>query len=79
MEFFAFLGAVVVVGIVLLVRSRGGGSGTRMSGRPDHLDDGPIGYGSSVSPPGTAPGAEVNVGWFSRDHSRSNRGGDAAE
>jgi hypothetical protein len=78
MEMFVFLALVVVVGIVLLARSRGGGTGTRMFGRPDQ-PDGPIGYGSSVSPPGTSPGAEVSVGWFSRDHSKAGRNHDAAE
>ena len=28
----------------------------------------PIGYGSSVAPPGTSPAAEVSAGWFSRPH-----------
>lgn len=79
MEFWVFLGGLVVVGIVLLVRSRRGGTGTRHFGRNGHLDDGPIGYGANVAPPGTAPGATVNAGWFSRDHTGGSDGGFAAE
>ena len=79
MELWVFLGLAVIVGIVLLRRSRSGGTGTRMFGRPGHPEDEPIGYGSRVSPPGTPPGATANTGWFSRDHSGSDRGGDAAE
>ena len=63
-----FLGGVVVVGVVLLVRSRSGGSGARPVDPPEHLEDGPIGYGASVAPPTTSRANSVNAPWFSRTH-----------
>ena len=77
MEFFLFLAGVVVVGIVLLTRSRRAGSGAGTFGPPEHLEGGPIGYGNNVAPPGTSRGATVNAPWFGRDHSgdAGSRGG----
>jgi hypothetical protein len=78
MELWVFVGAIVVIGIVLAVRVRSGGTGTQRFGRSQDQDES-IAYGARVSPPGTPPGATVNTGWFNRDHSGSDRGGDAAE
>jgi hypothetical protein len=80
MEFFAFLGLAFIVGIVLLARSRAGGSGSRTVGPPKHLEGGPINYGEFVAPRGTSPGASVNAPWFGRDHSGdAGRGGGSGE
>ncbi len=71
MELWVFLGLVLVVGIVLLRRSRAGGTGSPPDGPPRNVGGEPINYGEFVSPRGTSPAAGVNAPWFGRDHTDS--------
>ena len=68
MEVFIVFFAIFVVGSVLLIRSRSGGTGSGAVDPEEHLEGGPVGYGATFSPPGTSPANEVNAPWFSRTH-----------
>ena len=70
MDKWIFLGIVLVVLVVLLYRARSGGSGSRLFNRDLHLEDGPVGYGANMAPPGTGKGASVNAPWFARSHGK---------
>lgn len=68
MELWLFLGAVFVVLVLLMWRSRSGGTRARPVDEYHHIEGEPINYGAIVSPRGTSQAAEVDAPWFGREH-----------